>query len=279
MKFLQRFATRLHRPARAGSIAGAWAAAALVVLTTFGCGSANTQGGTTAGTTSGTAPSTASDRGGNRNGDAGDTGVTARMPRGGTHDQSGETTDPSGQTTASSSDHTTTSSSTGTGGSSAATGSSAAAKLDDSQILGVVKVANDGEVAAGNVAMKRASSADVKQYAQHMVKDHTEARQQVEQTATTKPMTNSPMATSMVQAANQQIQTLNTQSGADFDRSYIESQVKMHRELLESLESKLIPQAQSAEVRQLLEGMKDKVSEHLQEAQQLQQQLASAAAG
>ena len=149
--------------------------------------------------------------------------------------------------------------------------------LNDAQILGVVKVANESEVATGQLAVQKSMAPEVRDFAQDMVQDHLAAGQHVDQTATAAPPSSSEMATTMVQEANEKIESLNAQTGGEFDRAYIESQIEAHQELLDAIESHLLPEAKSAAVKQLLESMREKVSDHLQQARQLQQQMASIA--
>ena len=227
------------------------AVGAALVLSIAGCASSHSgaaSGGTT-GTATGTTTGTAGERGptgttgsvddgrvatGGRRGGAGKdrtddaTGQTGQPGRSSTGEQAGQSADQHAQSE---------------------TGTATATPLSDAQILGVVKVANDGEVAAGNLAVRKATAPEVRDFAKDMVKD-----------------------------ANTEIQALNAQSGPEFDRSYIQGQVKMHQGLLDAIQGNLLPHAQSAQVRQLLEQIRDKVTEHLRQAQQLQQQLASVAA-
>jgi len=256
------------------------AVGAALVLSIAGCASSHSgaaSGGTT-GTATGTTTGTAGERGptgttgsvddgrvatGGRRGGAGKdrtddaTGQTGQPGRSSTGEQAGQSADQHAQSE---------------------TGTATAAPLSDAQILGVVKVANDGEVAAGNLAVRKATAPEVRDFAKDMVKDHTEASQKVDQASAGTPMSNSEMSSKMVKDANTEIQALNAQSGPEFDRSYIQGQVKMHQGLLDAIQGNLLPHAQSAQVRQLLEQIRDKVTEHLRQAQQLQQQLASVAA-
>ena len=62
---------------------------------------------------------------------------------------------------------------------------------------------------------------------------------------------------------------------AEFDRAYVESQLKMHQDVLDTIENELLPAAQNDEIRQLLETMREDVETHLAEAQALQQKMAS----
>jgi putative membrane protein len=59
-------------------------------------------------------------------------------------------------------------------------------------------------------------------------------------------------------------------SGAEFDRAYIANKVTYHQTVLDAIDNTLIPNAQNAELRALLEQTRPAVAAHLQHAQELQ---------
>jgi putative membrane protein len=66
---------------------------------------------------------------------------------------------------------------------------------------------------------------------------------------------------------------LATKSGAEFDRAYIANEVVYHQAVLNALDQTLIPSAQNAELKALLEKVRPAFVAHLQMAQQLQTKL------
>jgi putative membrane protein len=62
-------------------------------------------------------------------------------------------------------------------------------------------------------------------------------------------------------------------SGAAFDSAYIASEVTYHQELLDGINNALIPNAQNAELKALLEQTRPAVEAHLKHAQELQTSL------
>lgn len=85
------------------------------------------------------------------------------------------------------------------------------------------------EVEMGRLALEKASSDDVKKYAQQMIDDHTKANEELMQVASTKGVTlpSGPDAKHMAL-----MQKMRGMSGAEFDRMYIkESGVNDHAKM------------------------------------------------
>jgi putative membrane protein len=82
------------------------------------------------------------------------------------------------------------------------------------------------EVDLGKLAAQKASSADVKSFAQKMVDDHSKANDQLQQLATQKGVT---LPTGMSAAEKSDTAKLDKLSGADFDKAYVSMMVKDHK--------------------------------------------------
>lgn len=146
----------------------------------------------------------------------------------------------------------------------------------DGEILAVLHVANQAEVATSQLAVQKSMAPEVREYAQEMIDSHAEANQRVEQTAAVTPPAPSERATAIAEEANATIERLAAQSGEEFDRSYVESQLEMHREVLDTIDRELLPRADNPDVRGLLQSMREDVQAHLEQAQELQQRIAAA---
>ncbi|HVF50065.1 MAG TPA: DUF4142 domain-containing protein [Pyrinomonadaceae bacterium] len=85
------------------------------------------------------------------------------------------------------------------------------------------------EVAMGRLAAERASSDDVKRYAQRMVEDHTRANEELMQLAATKGVTLPTAPDAKHQAM---LTKMGTMTGAAFDREYLKNAgVKDHEKM------------------------------------------------
>jgi putative membrane protein len=91
----------------------------------------------------------------------------------------------------------------------------------------VTKAAQDGmaEVALGELAVRQASSNEIKQFAQRMIDDHTKANNELKELASKKGIA-FPNELPAKQKASQD--RLGKLSGADFDREYMRAMVKDH---------------------------------------------------
>ena len=91
------------------------------------------------------------------------------------------------------------------------------------------------EVELGKLAQERASSPDVKQFAEMMVRDHTKAGEELKQVA----QQHSIRANSHLQDEHRDlIDRLSALKGAEFDRQYMQAMVDSHQEVVDHLESR-----------------------------------------
>lgn len=136
----------------------------------------------------------------------------------------------------------------------------------DRQILADLAEANLAEVATAQIALQKGQSAEVRQFAQRMVDDHTQGLQQVRQVAQAKNVTlpSEPNAKHKQAAAH-----LNSLSGAAFDQAYLDNAgLKDHKEAHARVSSAQ-QQAQDADVKALAAKLQPVIDQHLQTVQGL----------
>jgi putative membrane protein len=147
--------------------------------------------------------------------------------------------------------------------------------VTDPQIADIVVAANEVDIQAGELARTKATNPQVKEFAQRMITDHTGVNQQASQLVQRLGVTPEPNPTSqqLRQGGEQNRSHLQGLSGAEFDRAYIEHEVAYHQQVLDAIDNTLIPNAQNAELRALLEQTRPAVEAHLQHARQIQSSL------
>jgi putative membrane protein len=156
-----------------------------------------------------------------------------------------------------------------------ATESNRSAALTDEQILYVLHAANIGEMDQARMATKQAKNGRVKRFANMMLKDHGEADAKGNDVAKKVRASLSPSDVSnrLENDAKQLSSVMTGKKGADFDRSYIDAQVKEHRAVLESIDRVLLPAVHAADVKELVQTVRAKVEGHLKEAEEIQKGL------
>ena len=145
----------------------------------------------------------------------------------------------------------------------------------DAEIAHIVVTANTIDVEAGELAKGKASNAEVRKFGEKMIADHNGVNQQAGALAQKLSLTPADNATSqsLKTAADATKQRLEGLSGAEFDRAYIENEVAFHQAVLDAIDNTLIPNAQNAELKTLIQQVRPAIDGHLKMAQSIQQTL------
>lgn len=140
------------------------------------------------------------------------------------------------------------------------------AKSADAKFMMTAAAGGLAEVEMGRLALERASSDAVKQYAQRMIDDHTKANQDLMQVASTKGVTlpTGPDAKHMAL-----MEKLRRMTGADFDRMYIkEAGIKDHQNMEKLFRNETI-KGKDADVRAFASRTLPAVQDHLRMAREM----------
>jgi putative membrane protein len=146
--------------------------------------------------------------------------------------------------------------------------------FDDAQLAAVVQALNMGEMQMAMLAEKKASSPEVKKYAHDMMTHHRDMQNRANAVFSRLQITPNDNAVSNQLKTDVQndMSTLQGMRGKDFDREYMDSQVRSHNHALE-LVDRMIPNAKSPELKAELMSARAKVEAHLRQAERLQQTL------
>ena len=156
----------------------------------------------------------------------------------------------------------------------------AAPALSDANIAAIVLAANDADIANGKQALSKSKDADVKAFAQLMVTDHGATNDKAKALAGKLSLTPEDNETSNgIKAQQDSVRAmLKDKTGADFNKAYVDNEVSYHETVLGAIDQALIPNAQNAELKQLLTDTRPVVAAHLDHAKQLQSKLTGTAA-
>jgi putative membrane protein len=149
--------------------------------------------------------------------------------------------------------------------------------LTQEQIVGITSAADSGEISRAQLAQTMAKSDKVKKFAERLANDHMDRKNKQAELAQKLRIApaETPTSRQLESDSAALAESLKVHRGADFDRAYVEAEIRQHLALLDLIDSKLIPNARDTDLRSSLQDYRSKVESHLKEAQDLQKELAS----
>ncbi|MCK9481087.1 MAG: DUF4142 domain-containing protein [Bacteroidia bacterium] len=150
-----------------------------------------------------------------------------------------------------------------------------APKVSDPQIASIAVTANQIDVDYGKIALKKSKNESVRRFAQTMIDDHNGVIKMCVDLATklgVTPETND-ITKSLLADSKKITKTLNSKTGAAFDKAYIDNEVSYHEAVISTVENVLIPQAQNAELKALLVKVLPALKAHLEHAKMVQKEF------
>ena len=150
-----------------------------------------------------------------------------------------------------------------------------AASINDAQIAHIAYTAGVIDINAAKQALKKSHNKDVRAFAEEMQRDHSAVN--VQALALVKKLgvtpENNPTSEALSKGAADELKKLSALQGAAFDKAYVDNEVAYHKTVNGALSDTLIPSAQNAELKSLLQTGLKLFQEHQMHAEQLAQQL------
>jgi putative membrane protein len=146
---------------------------------------------------------------------------------------------------------------------------------NDAQIAVIVVAENSVDIDVGKLAEGKASSGEVKKFAQQMVTDHAGVNKQATALVQKLNVTPEDNATSksLKDAGNTNEEKLKSLKGKEFDKAYVDNEVTYHQTVIDALNKTLIPSAKNAELKDLPVKVRPAFVAHLEHAKQVQSAL------
>lgn len=146
--------------------------------------------------------------------------------------------------------------------------SDASSNADQQFVQDAIK-GNRAEVTLGNMVAAKTKNPNVKQFAQMMVKDHTQALSQLQQLAQQKKI---DVPQGLPDDAQQLQSKLQSDSGKQFDKDYMDGMVQDHQKDVQQFQDES-QNAKDTDVKQLAAKLLPKLQQHLNKAQQIDTKL------
>jgi putative membrane protein len=145
----------------------------------------------------------------------------------------------------------------------------------DPQIVGIVVAANQIDIDYAKLALKKATSKEVRAFAQQMITDHSAVQKSVLDLGAQLNVTaaDSDTSKSLKSQSADTTTKLKSLKGKAFDRAYIDNEVGYHKAVIDALSTLLIPNAQNAELKAALQGAEPLFQGHMEHAENIQAAL------
>jgi putative membrane protein len=145
-------------------------------------------------------------------------------------------------------------------------------KLSDEEVASVAVVANQIDISYAEIAKEKSKDAEILKFAETMTNDHKavigQASALVKKLGVT-PKENA-VGRKLLADADQTKKNLRTKSGKEFNKAYIDNEVAYHKAVIGAVEGLLIPEAENAELKALLQNIVPALRTHLEHAEMVQ---------
>ena len=150
-----------------------------------------------------------------------------------------------------------------------------AQSLTDPQIAHIAYTAGEIDIANAELALKTSKTKSVRGFAEEMLRDHKAVNEKALALVKKLKVTPEDNATSqaLVKQADDKRKELGALKGADFDKAYAQNEVAYHQTVNSALEKTLIPGANNAELKALLQTGLKLFQGHEQHAEHLVSEL------
>ena len=147
----------------------------------------------------------------------------------------------------------------------------AADKPNDAQIAHIAYTAGNIDIAAAKQALAKSTNPQVKAFAQEMARDHAAVNDKALALVKELNVTPQDNATSKALSAQaaKELKLLAALKGPAFDKAYVANEVAYHQTVNSALSGTLIPDAQNAQLKGLLQTGLKLFQEHQMHAQHL----------
>ena len=142
-------------------------------------------------------------------------------------------------------------------------------------ILSQLYVANTTEIQVSKLAAKKAASPAVKRIAAKLAADHAKNREEERALAQKLNLTLTPATGAAASASDGTSlpSDLQGKTGRDFDKAFVEHEIKDHEDNIQKIQTQLLPAASNPEVKAYLQKTLTAMQGHLASLKQVQQQL------
>lgn len=147
--------------------------------------------------------------------------------------------------------------------------------LSDAEVASVAVVANQIDIAYAEIAKEKSKDAEILKFAETMINDHNAVIKQASDLVKKLGVTpkDNDVSKKLLSDADATKKALRSKSGSEFNKAYIDNEVAYHKAVIEAVEGLLIPEAENAELKALLQNVVPALKTHLAHAEMVQKSL------
>lgn len=143
----------------------------------------------------------------------------------------------------------------------------AAAPLDDATIFAIFDQANTAEISTGQLGAQKGKSDEVRALGKMVQTDHQAVRQMGRDLAKKLGVTPTPPANDKsAEALANTMAMLQSKSGAEFDKTYLQHGIATHQGVIDAIKGTLLPAAKHPELKKLINDVLPGFTHHLEAA-------------
>jgi putative membrane protein len=147
---------------------------------------------------------------------------------------------------------------------------SRSAAMDDPTICAIFDAANTWDIETSDIAARKGTTKEVRDLAAMFSRDHKAVRQQGRDLVKKLNVTpTAPKDFALATDHEQAMKTLNSTSGKEFDRAYLEHEVAYHKAVIDAINGTTLPATQNAELKDLQVKVAPAFQAHMLAAQRL----------
>jgi putative membrane protein len=142
-----------------------------------------------------------------------------------------------------------------------------------SAMLSQLNVANTAEIQLAQLVSRKASSSQVKQIARKLATDHSRNQQELQALAQKLNLSLTPAQGGGVADSTEMPADLQSKSGADFDKAFIQHEIEDHQANIDKIRNQMLPAAQDQQVKAYLQKTVTAMEGHLAGLKKVDQQI------
>jgi putative membrane protein len=150
-------------------------------------------------------------------------------------------------------------------------------KLSDAEIASVAVTANQIDISYAAIAKEKSKDPAVIEFANTMANDHKAVIDKAVALVTKLHVTpkDNALSKQLMEGAEKTRKMLLSKSGKEFDKAYIDNEVAYHKAVIAVVGGTLIPDAENAELKALLQSAAPLFKAHLEHAEMVQKKFES----